>query len=106
MGTHLSNKYGQSLFDSATKSMTDAIKTVSTRAIQKTAEATGNLIGNKIADKVSRAPKTSQKNNWETNLEEILREIFMAPELRYKIINDLRLKEKICWKLFVDLILI
>ena len=64
------------------------------------------MIGNKIADKVSRAPKTSQKNNWETNLEEILREIFMAPELRYKIINDLRLKDKISWKLFVDLMLI
>ena len=61
MGIHLSNKYGQSLFDSATKSMTDAIKTVSTRAIQKTAEATGNLIGNKIADKVTSVSKKSDK---------------------------------------------
>ena len=61
MGTHLSNKYGQSLFDIATKSMTDAIKTVSTRAIQKTEEATGNLIGNKIADKVTSVSKKSDE---------------------------------------------
>ena len=51
MGKSLSNKYGQKLFDSAKKSTTDAIKTASKRAIQKTAEATGDLIGNKIADK-------------------------------------------------------
>ena len=35
MGTHLSNKYGQKLFDSAKKSTADAIKTTSKRAIQK-----------------------------------------------------------------------
>ena len=35
----------------AEKSATDAIKTTSKRAIQKTAEATGDLVGNKIADK-------------------------------------------------------
>ena len=34
------------------KSTTDAIKTASERAIQKTAGATGGLIGNKIADKI------------------------------------------------------
>ena len=52
MGKSLSNKYGQKLLDSAKKSTTDAIKTAS-RAIQKTAEATGDLIGNKIADKIT-----------------------------------------------------
>ena len=51
MGKSLSNKYGQKLLDSAKKSTTDAIKTASKRAIQKTAEATGDLIGNKIAGK-------------------------------------------------------
>ena len=61
MGTHLSNKYGQRLFDSATKSVTDAIKTVSTRAIEKTAEASGDLIGNKIVDKVTSVSKKSDK---------------------------------------------
>ena len=60
MGTHatkvaksLSNKYGQKLLDTAKKRTTDAIKTASKRAIQKTAEATGDLIGNKIADKIT-----------------------------------------------------
>ena len=52
IGKNLSNKYGQKLLDSANKSTTDAIKTVSKRAIQKTAEATGDLIGNKIDDKI------------------------------------------------------
>ena len=38
MGKSLSNKYGQTLLDSTKKSTTDAIKTASKRAIQKTAE--------------------------------------------------------------------
>ena len=46
MGKSFSNKYGQKLGDSAKKSTTDAKKTTSKRAIQKTAEATGNLFGN------------------------------------------------------------
>ena len=45
MGKNLSNKYGEKLLDSVQhyvfKSMTDAIKTASKRAIQKTAEASG-----------------------------------------------------------------
>ena len=57
MGTHLSNKYRQKILDTAKKSTTDAIKTASKRAIQKTAEATGDLIGNKIADKITSASK-------------------------------------------------
>ena len=41
----------------------------------------------------------------------MLRERFIPPELRYKIINDLRLKkedfsEENYWKLFVDLRLV
>ena len=53
MGKSLSSKYGQNLLDSAKKSTTDAIKSASKGAIQKTAEATGDLIGNKIADKIT-----------------------------------------------------
>ena len=49
----MNNKYSQKLLDSAKKSATDAIKTTSKRAIQKTAEATGELIYNKIADKIT-----------------------------------------------------
>ena len=53
IGESLSNKYGQKRLDSTKKSTTDAIKTDSKRAIQKTSEATGDLIGNKIADKIT-----------------------------------------------------
>ena len=63
MGKSLSNKYGQKLFDSAKKSKTDAIKTASKRAIQKTAEATGDLIGNKIADKITSISDKQSNNN-------------------------------------------
>ena len=41
--------------------------------------------------------KTLPKNNLETNEEEILRERYISPELRQKIINDLRLKEENYW---------
>ena len=64
-------------------------------AIQKTAEATGDLIGNKIAN------KTSSQNNSETNEEEIFRDRYISPELRQKIINDLRLKAENCWRYII-----
>ena len=48
----LSNKYGQKLLDSPKKSTADAIKTISKRAIKKTAEGTNDVIGHKIADKI------------------------------------------------------
>ena len=51
MGKNLSNKHGQKLIDSAKKSTTDTIKTVSKRAIQK--QRGIDLIGNKIADKIT-----------------------------------------------------
>ena len=57
MGKNLSNKYGQKVLDSIKKSTTNAIKTASKRAIQKTADATSHLIGNKIADKVTSVSK-------------------------------------------------
>ena len=47
MSKNLSNKCNQKLLDSAKKSITDAIKIASKRAIQKTVEATGDLIGSK-----------------------------------------------------------
>ena len=39
----------------------DAIKTVSKRAIQKTAEENGDLIGNKNTDKITSVSKKSPK---------------------------------------------
>ena len=41
------------------KSTTDAVKTASKRAIQKTAKATGDLIGNKNADKITNVLRKS-----------------------------------------------
>ena len=58
---NLSNKYSQKIIDTAKKSATDAIKTASQRAIQKTAEATAGLVGNKIADKITSISKISTK---------------------------------------------
>ena len=55
---------------------------------------TSDLIENKIADKITRTSKTSSKNNLETNEEEAIREKYISPELRQKIIDDLRLKGK------------
>ena len=60
-GKNLSNKYGQNLLTVLKKSTIDAIKTVSKRAIQKPAEATGDLIGSKIADEITSVSKKSNK---------------------------------------------
>ena len=67
IGTHaakvaknLSNKYSRKLVDTAKKSATDAIKTASKKAIQKTVKATRDLIVNKIADNITSASKKSQ----------------------------------------------
>ena len=62
MGTH-ATKVAKNL--SNKKSATDAIKTASKRAIQKTAEATGDLIGNKISDKTTSVSKKIQNNESE-----------------------------------------
>ena len=102
MGKGLSNTYGQKLLDSTKKSTTDAIKTASTRAIQKTAEATGNLIGSKIADKVaSVSKKESTKglhNNDETKEEDVeittSKKRYISPEERQEIIEEIGLVSK------------
>ena len=62
IGKNLSNRYSLKLVDTAKKSTTDAIKTGSERAIQKTAEATGDLIGNKTADKITSLSKKPVKD--------------------------------------------
>ena len=61
IGKNLFNKYSQKIIDTAKKSATDAIKTASQWAIQKTAEATGDLVGNKIANKITNISKKSIK---------------------------------------------
>ena len=71
MSKSLSNKYGQKLLHNTKNFTTDAIKTASKRAIQKTAEVTGDLIRNKNADKITsvskkKSAKELQNNNDET----------------------------------------
>ena len=80
------DKYGKKLLDAATKTGIDAAKTASKRVVQKTAEATADLIGNKIADKITSVGKTKEKEK--TNKPE---EIYIPPEKRQQIINDLKL---------------
>ena len=101
IGRYLSNKYSQKLVDSpiksgATKLATDAIKTVSKRAIQKTLEACGDLIGNKIADKITSVskkskvlPETELPSNEANN--EIPKERYISPKETQQIIDGLRL---------------
>ena len=72
--------------DTSTKTGIDAAKAASKRILQKTAEATGDLIRNKIADKITSFGKTKSK---EKEKEE--QEIYVSPEKRQHIIDDLRL---------------
>ena len=68
----------------ATKTGIDAAKTASKKVIHKTAEAAGDLIGNKVADKITSVSKSKEKTN---NPEEI----YIPPEKRQQIIDDLKL---------------
>ena len=76
IGKNLSNKYGQNLVDIDKKSATDALKTASKRAIQRTAEATGHVVGNNIADKItsiSKKKKTSCKTTSCSQIKQIMK---------------------------------
>ena len=80
------DKYGKKLMDTATKAGIDAVKTACKRVVQKTAEATGDLAGNKIADKITSIDNSKQKEK--TNK---AKEIYIPPEKRQQIIDDLDL---------------
>ena len=64
----------------------DHEETVSKRVVQKTAEATGDFIGNNIADKITSVGK-SKKDDKTKKVEEI----FISPEKRQQIFDELRL---------------
>ena len=95
----MSNKCSQKLVDS-TKISTADTKTVSKRAIKKTAEATGDIIGNKIADKISDSNKLHQKSLNELCCKEIHstaeannempKEKYISPGKRQQIIDEVR----------------
>ena len=95
---NLSNKYSQKLIDKAKTSTTDALKTASKRAIQKTAEATCDFIGNKIADKItsiSKKPLKKLYNNIDNKTEDVElttnKKRNISPKERQQIIDELRL---------------
>ena len=69
--------------NTATKTGIDTEKTASKRVVQKIAEATGYLIENKIADKITSLGKTKIKKKKQ--------DIYIPPEKRQQIIDDLRL---------------
>ena len=81
------------------KSTTDAIKTASKRAIQKTAEATSDLIGNKIAGQIASVSKKKpvmelhskelpNNNNGDVEIT-AHKKRYISPEDRQKIIDEL-----------------
>ena len=79
------------------KSATDATKTASKRAIQKTAAATRDLLGNKIADKIMSTPRKSllKPRDEDSSSNEVSKEIpkerHISPKERQQIIDELRL---------------
>ena len=80
------------------KSTTDAMKTASKGAIQKTAEATGDLTGNKIANKITRVLKKKTAKELHNNDEDVeistQKKRYISPEGRQQIIDKLRLVPK------------
>ena len=62
------------------------MKTASKKVVQKTTEATGDMIRSKIADKINSLDKTNSKEK-----EDERQEIYIPPEKRQQIIDDLRL---------------
>ena len=82
------HKYGKKLIDATTKAGIDAAKTASKRVVQKAAEATGDLIGNKLADKITSIGKSKEKNKRRKKKKP--EEIYILPEKRQRIIDELR----------------
>ena len=72
--------------DTATKTGIYVAKTASKRVVRKTAEATGDLIENKVADKITSIGKPKEKEKAKET-----EEIYISPEKRKQIIDDLRL---------------
>ena len=93
----MSYKYGKKILDVAKTCATNAIKTVSKRAIQETVEATGDLVGNRIADKITSVSKKSTKELPTIDEDVELttpKKRYISPEERQQVINELRLVPK------------
>ena len=88
---NLSNNYSQKPLDHAKQIATDALETASKREIRKTADATGDLIGKKTLDRITKVSRTAPHNSPETVKKRYDKEIYISPEERQKIIDNLRL---------------
>ena len=78
------DKYDKKLMDTATKTGKNVAKIASKRVVQKAAEASRYLIGNEIADKITSVGKPKEKTK-------TLEEIYIPPEKRQQINDDLKL---------------
>ena len=78
------DKYDKKIMDTATKTGKNVAKIASKRVVQKAAEASRYLIGNKIADKITSVGKPKEKTK-------TLEEIYIPPEKRQQINDDLKL---------------
>ena len=58
---NLRGKYSQKFLNHDKQSATDALKTISKKVFQKTAEATGDFIGKKIEDKIIKLQKNCNR---------------------------------------------
>ena len=90
---NLSSKYSRGCLDHAKQSATNALKSTSKKAIQKSAETIADLIGNKSAHKITKILRNLSKNNLETFTYEeenvrldrgIQRERFISPGKKRK----------------------
>ena len=98
----MSNKYGKKIVDTTKKSATNAIKTASKRAIQKTTETTGDLICNKIANKITSVSNKKSNNNDDDDDDDDDDDVkltthtkrYISPEERQQIIDELKLVPK------------
>ena len=85
----IGDKYGNNLMDTAKKQGTNFAKTAGKKIVQKSEEATGNLIGSKIADKINSLGES--KNREKENKTNKAEEIYIPPEKKQQIIDDLKL---------------
>ena len=91
MGKNLSLKHGLKLQTPQKKSGTDALKTTSRRALQKTVKLTEDLVGDKITDKITRTALS--KSTRPLQIDEASTERpkeYIPPERWQQIINELR----------------
>ena len=72
----IQSKHNQRLLDHAKRSATDALKTASKRAIQKTEKATDDFIDNGSADEITKVLRMAPQNSLETVENKMVNTVF------------------------------